>query len=303
MSAPTTTPVRPAVPETVTTMSVVITHYRTPEVLYRCLDRLMAVPSDRLADVVVVDGDPLDRLDEECTRRWPRVRYVAVPANVGFGGLVNIGVRSTRSSYVLVLNADVRIDAGCLEELCAHLDATPDCGLVAPQLRNDDGSLQDSTFAFHRPLTVLHRRTPLGQTRPGQNELERFLDRGRRDAAVAGGQPLDVDWVLGAAMGVRRSAIDEVGPMDSSYFLYFEDVDWCFRFWQAGWRVTYLPTARGDHSHGRASAQGGALAPLLNPLTRRHIRSAVRFFVKHGSHPIRVQHAGEHSAARQAVAS
>jgi len=268
-------------------MSVVITHYRTPDVLTRCLEALFATESTRLDDVVVVDGDADEELGPSLAARFPQVRYVPVPANVGFGALVNIGMQSTTSPYVLVLNADVRADADCLEALCAHLDATPDCAVAAPMLRNDDGSIQNSTFRFHRPLTVVHRRTPTGRTRAGRQEQERFLDSARRNAAIAAAEPMDVDWVLGAAMAVRRAAVDEVGLMDAAYFLYFEDVDWCLRFWQQGWRVQYLPTARAEHSHGRASAHGGVLGPLLNPLTRRHIRSAVRFFAKHGMHPNR----------------
>lgn len=285
-------------------ISVVITHYRSPDVLLRCLGSITGSPSDRLGSVVVVDGEAGDDLGPRLAALHPAVRYVPVPTNVGFSALVNIGMACTDSPYVLVLNADVCLGADSLDALAAHLDATPACGLVAPALRNEDGSLQHSTFRFYRPSTVAYRRTPLGRTAAGRAEQERFLDRARRDEAVATGRPLEVDWVLGAAMAVRRTAVAQVGPMDAGYFLYFEDVDWCLRFWSSGWQVHYLPTTAAVHAHGRASARGGVLAPLLNPLTRTHIRSAVRYFARHGrSADPRAQHlaASAPGAARAAV--
>jgi hypothetical protein len=79
----------------------------------------------------------------------------------------------------------------------------------------------------------------------------------------------------------------DVGLMDERYFLYFEDVDWCLRCWQAGWKVQYLPTATCRHAHGRASASGGLLGLVTNPLTRTHLTSAIRFFRKYGRRPTR----------------
>jgi hypothetical protein len=128
---------------------------------------------------------------------------------------------------------------------------------------------------------------PLARLPRGRKELARFLDRSTLDGAVAAGRPMDIDWGLGASILVRRTAWDQVGPMDVAYFLYFEDVDWCLRCWQAGWKVQYLPTATCRHAHGRASASGGLLGLVTNPLTRTHLTSAIRFFRKFGLRPTR----------------
>lgn len=263
-------------------VAVVITHYRSPQVLLRCLDALASVHDARVGQVIVVDSEAQPDLHPLVDGHRLDVTYVPVPRNVGFGALVNRGLLASTDEYAMVLNADVRVDDGCLDALAAHLDADPTCGMAAPQIRNDDGSLQHTTFRYYRPATVAYRRTPLGRTTAGHRELERFLDRERLERAVDLREPMTADWVLGAAMCVRRSALADVGEMDASYFLYFEDVDWCLRFWQGGWQVHYLPRAGCHHTHGRASAAGGVLAALTNPLTRRHIRSAARFFRKHG---------------------
>lgn len=271
-------------PTSDTRVSVVVTHYRSPEVLLRCLDALARQTSRRMGEVVVVDSDADPGLHQRVAEHRLDVRYVPVPTNVGFGALVNRGLLSSTGDYALVINADVQVEPDCIDTLAAHLDADTGCGMVAPLLRYDDGSLQHTAFRYHRPGTIAYRRTRLGRTAPGRAELERFLARDRLEQAVLDQAPMAADWVLGAAMCVRREALADVGEMDAAYFLYFEDVDWCLRFWKSGWAVQYLPTAAAHHSHERASASGGLLALLTNPLTRRHLLSAVRFFRKHGLH-------------------
>ncbi len=271
-------------------VSVVITHYRSPETLLRCLDALADARNERLGQVFVVDSEAQPDLRPRVDRHRLPVTYVPVPRNVGFGALVNRGLLASTDEYAMVLNADVRVDDGCLDTLAAHLDANGSCGMVAPQIRNDDGSLQHTAFRYYRPATVAYRRTVLGRTATGRAELERFLDRDRLERAVLDQEPMPADWVLGAAMCVRRSALADVGEMDASYFLYFEDVDWCLRFWQGGWAVHYLPSGVCHHTHGRGSAAGGRLAAFTNPLTRRHVRSALRFFRKHGLRAQRPDH-------------
>jgi hypothetical protein len=125
-------------------------------------------------------------------------------------------------------------------------------------------------------LTVIYRRTFLGKTGPGKKELARFSMKDRVGQGAGA-----VDWVLGAAMLVRRAAVKEVGLMDERFFMYFEDTDWCRRFWEKGWSVIYLPEATMHHYHGRLSRKTGGLADLFfNKYTWIHISSAVKYFWK-----------------------
>jgi GT2 family glycosyltransferase len=192
-----------------------------------------------------------------------------------------------------VINADVRISPGMVESLIGALQADDGLGLVAPVLRYDDGTLQDSAFRFYRPTWILHRRTPTGKTAWGRAALRRFSEFSRaveREIGRADSRPVRTDWVIGAALMIRRSALDDVGGADTRYWMYFEDVDWCLRMWHAGWEVAVVPSALAHHTYGRASRAKGPLALFKNELVRAHVRSAVKFFGAHGLRPSRHPH-------------
>lgn len=268
-------------------VAVVITHYRSVSDLNRCLRSIAEHGGDRVAEVVVCDSAALPRHSDAVHDALPRARYLGFQRNVGYAALVNAGVTLSHAEYVLVLNADVELGAGAVDQLAAHLDAHDRVAVAAPRLDGLDGELQHSTFRFYRPMTVLYRRTPLGRTGRGRRELSRFLADDELLGSLRSGAPIEVDWALGAALLLRRAAFDDVGPLDERYFLYFEDVDECLRCWRAGWSVHFLPTARVRHAHARASAGGGLLGVVTNPLLRTHITSAARFFRHNGLHPQR----------------
>jgi GT2 family glycosyltransferase len=263
-------------------VAVVVTHYRNPDDLRRNLLSIATHGGQRIREVWVVDSEAISGARNVVREIMPEAHYLPFRLNVGFAALVNMGVAASTAPYVLVLNADVELTHDCVDELANELDHEPDRGVVFPQLRYADNSLQHSTFAFYRPNTVLYRRTALGRSRRGRQDLDRFMADEPLAAALASGTPFDVDWALGAAMMIRRDAFEDVGPFDEKYFLYFEDVDWCLRAWSCGWRCSYVPSATSIHEYGRASATGGFLAMVTNRLTRRHIRSAVRFFRLYG---------------------
>ncbi len=99
-----------------------------------------------------------------------------------------------------------------------------------------------------------------------------------RDRAMD--EPTDVDWLLGACLLARSSCIRDVGLMDERFFLYFEDTDWCRRFWRAGYKVRYIPQSRMIHLHKRDSAQAGIFAALFHTATRAHIASWIKYILK-----------------------
>jgi GT2 family glycosyltransferase len=152
-----------------------------------------------------------------------------------------------------------------------------DIWMLGPQLLNFNGTIQESCFRFHKISTILLRRTFLGKTRWGQKELARFLmkDFDRQSAR-------EIDWILGAALMVKRQALERVGLMDEQFFLYFEDTDWCRRFWKKGLKVVYFPEARMHHYHGRFSKKTSGLMDLfVNKYTWIHIFSAIKYFWKY----------------------
>lgn len=263
-------------------IAVLITHYHSLRELADCLQSLKELPGSQELEVIVADSEAEPQADAMVQAAFPQAAYLSHRRNVGYARLVNGGLALSTAPYVLVLNADVRLKPGVLDAMAVHLDDNPDVGLVAPRLTGGDGEHQFSAFAYYRPWTIANRRTPLGRTRAGRWDLERFEMHREVDEAIQRGTPMEADWVMGACLLARRTAIGQVGALDEEYFMYFEDVDWCLRFWQSGWKVHYLPTVSCMHGWGRGSKKGGAAAVFTNPLTWHHITSAVKFFRKHG---------------------
>ncbi|MFI7587874.1 glycosyltransferase family 2 protein [Spongisporangium articulatum] len=259
-------------------ISVVVTHYKTPEQLATCLHSLKAIGG--VSEVIVCDSEAEEVANLAVQRSGMEVSYRPFSDNVGFARLVNAGIADSQSEYVLVINADVLVNRDGLEKLLETLSRSLDIGIAVPRLLYPNGDFQSSVFRFYRPMTLLYRRTILGLLPPGQRELSRFEEPSRRAATST--SEMDVDWALGAAMLVRRKAITEVGAMDARYFLYFEDVDWCLRMWKKEWRVVFSPAATFVHNHGRASRKHGVFGLVSNPLLRTHLRSAALFFRSHG---------------------
>jgi GT2 family glycosyltransferase/lipopolysaccharide/colanic/teichoic acid biosynthesis glycosyltransferase len=251
-------------------VAIVIVSYNTRKLIRRCLESLQARPSRTPLEVVVVDNASRDGSVEMLQAEFPHVRVVANRRNLGYSAAVNIGLESTASDYVLILNPDIVVAEGAVDRLVEFMDATPDAGIAAAKLLNTDGTLQYSCRGFYTPMTLLMRRTPLGKLRPNSRTIRRHLMLDYDHAT-----PRAVDWVIGACMMVRRAAADSVGGMDERFFLYFEDVDWCFRMSRQGWKVWYLPQAEMVHEHRRESAR-----PRLSRSFWAHLGSMLRFYEK-----------------------
>lgn len=253
-------------------LGVVIIHYNTSEDLERCLVSLRhAAPACEHA-VMVVDNASTDPGLAGVQARFPEVRWQLNTENAGYSRAVNQGLEALDADYTLVLNPDIVVQPGSLDALLAVADANPRAGIVAPQLLNEDGTIQDSCRRFYTLRTLLMRRTVLGRIFRNDRAVADHL---MRDFDHLSQRP--VDWVIGGAMLVRREAVVRVGPMDERFFLYFEDVDWCYRMNQSGWDVLYTPDARFVHRHRRDSARG---------VTHRsfwlHLGSLITFYEKWG---------------------
>ncbi len=252
------------------TLAVVIVAYETPELLATCLDSLTAAGVLGRAPVVVVDNSASDGCAAVAASR-AGVTLLRNEKNVGYARGVNQGLAATDTDYVLVINPDIVVEPGAVENLVAAMEAHPDAGLAGAKLLNPDRTLQHSCRRFYTPAAILLRRTFLGRIFPRHRALREHLMLDWDHATLR-----DVDWLLGACLLVRRRALADVGPMDERFFLYFEDVDWCARMHNRGWRVLYVPAAVMVHHHRRESARGG----FLSPSRRIHLASVFRFYEK-----------------------
>ena len=199
---------------------------------------------------VVVDNASTDGTAQMVRAEFPDVELVVEAANRGFAAGANRVLERTAGSDVLLLNADIVLREGAVDRLEGALAAHPRAAAVGPRLQRPDGSQEHSAYPF--PALGLAAVTNLGLFSLGPQ-------RWRATSLVPGTPPpraaVAVDWVIGAAMALRRAAVDEVGPFDESFFMYAEDVEWCWRAREAGWEVWFEPGATVIHLGNRSGAQ------------------------------------------------
>ncbi len=253
-------------------LAVVIVHYNSSADLNRCLESLVAYAPAAEHRIIIVDNASQDDGLAVVHQRYPNFQWIFSKENLGYSKGCNLGMAQVEAEYYLVLNPDIVIQPGALEHLLDFADQTPRAGMVGPQLLNEDLSVQDSCRRFYNLKTLLLRRTILGKIFPNSKTVHLHLMGDFDHRSVR-----PVDWVLGGCILVRRSAMLRTGPMDERFFLYFEDVDWCYRMWQAGYEVVYTPDARFIHRHRRDSAQG-----KLNRTFWLHLGSLISFYEKWG---------------------
>ena len=251
-------------------LSIVIVNWNVCDLLRRCLHSIFSnLQSPISSQVVVVDNGSSDGSVEMVRAEFPTVHVIANTENRGFPAANNQGLAVAQGRYILLLNPDTEIVGDGLATLLAFADAHPDVGMVGPQLLYPDGSIQSSRRRFPTLATAFFESTWLQPYAP-RRLLERYELLDQSDTVVQ-----DVDWLYGAALMARREAIEQVGPMDESFFMYSEELDWCRRFRETGWRVVYLPAAQIIHHEGKSSEQ---------VVAARHIHfqtSKVRYFRKY----------------------
>jgi GT2 family glycosyltransferase len=251
-------------------LSIVVVTFNAQSDALACLASVQAHPPARPWDLVVVDNRSSDGTADAIAHRWPEVRLIRLPENVGFAGANNIGIRATAGRLVLLLNSDTLVETGQLEALCAALDSTPDAGAAGPALSDGEGRQELSWGPMISPLGELRQKLRGRMLAGGPTLLRRRLLRQMRQRRF-------VDWVSGACLLVRREAAEQVGLLDERYFMYCEDVDFCAALRAAGYRILYVPQVGVTHLRGRSRAS----VPVA---TMTHYRdSQLAFYRKH--HP------------------
>ena len=239
--------------------AVVVTHDALPWI-ERCLASLTEVPT------VVVDNGSHDETVALVRERFPDVRVIE-SENRGLGAGWNVGIRETESRYVLLMNSDAWLVGDALSRLVTFADRRPEAAIVAPRLLNEDGSLQRSVRGFPTLWRLATEYFFLRKLAPRSAAFNSFYGGGFDHDEVR-----EAEFVMGACMLVRRTAIEQVGPLDEDYFLFSEETDWCFRFHRRGWQVLFFPGAECVHVGG--ASHGGRLY-------RENLRGHLRFFAKH----------------------
>lgn len=238
---------------------VVVTARGSHQHLLTCLRSLdRHPPSSGSVAVHVVDNASRDGTVEELRRSFPRVRLTELARNAGYAAANNVALRRGTAPFALLLNPDTEVGEGALERLIQVMHERPDVGLAGPRLVKPDGTLDHAAKWTFDPspgplaLGALAHFVRLGR----RDWLGGSLSRYRAPAVPEHGAG-HVDALSGACMLARRDAIAAVGLLDESYWLYIEDLDWCYRFRQHGYRVWYEGTVDVLHVKGTTAKGGG----------------------------------------------
>jgi GT2 family glycosyltransferase len=255
-------------------VSVLVVNWNTCDLLRDCLRSVYAQSGAGDCEVIVIDNGSTDGSPEMVRREFGEVRLLASPENLGFAAANNLGISIATGRYILLLNSDTIVLDDAIEKTVAYADRHPDAAVVGCRILNPDLSLQHSCFMFPSVLNLLLFSTYLYQLFPNS----RFFGREQmtwwqRD------DDREVEVVTGCYMLVRKQAIDDVGPMDDQFFMYYEETDWCFRFKSKGWSNRFTPVAKIIHIGGASAAKLGAQRAKIKN------RSFVRYLFKHWSKP------------------
>ena len=262
-------------------VSILIVHFNTPGLLKQTLKGIFNAHTRITFEVIVVDNNPTQRVSPWIKKEFPFVKIILTQENIGFGRGMNLAMEQANARYFFVFNPDIAVFDGTFDALTAYMDAHLDIGMLGPKLLNPDRSLQYSCYRFMTSAIIFYRRVPFLRSLPfakravAQYQMKEWNHEDIRD----------VDYLLGAAMLVRAEAVASVGGFDPAFFVYFEDQDWCRRFWLANWRVVYHADVRLVHYHRRETAEGSFFAQMKNPLTRIQLQSALYYYRKYKGHP------------------
>jgi GT2 family glycosyltransferase len=229
-------------------VDVVIVNYRSYDELGRCLASLEPNQT-HLGRVTVIDHESDLAEASRISGRFPWAKIVERSTNEGFATGVNLGARDTSAPFILLLNPDCVVDQHAIGRLVQYSRTRPDAGVVGPRILNTDGTVQGSARRFPGITTAVAGRSSWLTRRFPNNPLS------RRNLPSLDGRtaPLNVDWVSGACVLIRRTAFEQVDGMDERFFLYWEDADLCRRLAEKGWRTVYYPGATIVHAGGRSS--------------------------------------------------
>ncbi len=231
-------------------LSVIIVSWNVRDLLQRALASVYASWDGRPGlEVVVVDNASHDDSVAMLRENFPNAHIIANTENRGFTGGNNQGIAAATGDFLLLLNPDTEIIDNALPHMVAYLQSQFDVGMVGPQLLNPDGSVQSSRRRFPTLPVLFLESTWLEKLAP-RKLLRHYYAQEQPDDLVQ-----DVDWITGAAMLTRRETVTQVGGMDEGFFMYSEELDWCRRIREAGWRIVYFPEARIIHHEGKSSEQ------------------------------------------------
>ena len=260
-------------------LSVVLLSYNTRDLLEQALHTVVEAAAGLEVEIFVVDNASHDGSADMVAASFPQVKLIRNRENIGFSAGNNIAFEQVRGRHVLVLNSDTIVRRDTLRCLVQFLDEHPDVGAVGCKILNPDGTLQpDCMRGFPTPMAAFCKVSGLSRLFPQSPRFARYnmtyLDPEKKH---------EVEVLSGSCMMVRKQTMDQVGMLDEDYFMYGEDIDWCFRMHSAGWKICYLPDTEIIHFRG----ESGRAVPMrvlyrkteaMSIFVGKHMQRRYRFF-------------------------
>jgi N-acetylglucosaminyl-diphospho-decaprenol L-rhamnosyltransferase len=260
-------------------LEIVIVSFRCEALLRDCLASLRANPPSVGHRTTVVDNASGDGTAEMVRTEFPEVRLIELDANRGFSHSNNLALRETEATHSLLLNPDTIVRPGAIDACLERIEADPAIGMVGCKLVQPSGELDHACKrSFPTPLSALAHFSGIGKRQDASGSLSQY-----RATHLGDDEPGEVDAVNGAFMLVRMEAVGQVGLLDEGYWLYMEDLDWCARFWRAGWKVFYEPA--GTVVHVKGGSSGARRAVRQEVAFHRGMGRFYRRFDAPGSNP------------------
>jgi N-acetylglucosaminyl-diphospho-decaprenol L-rhamnosyltransferase len=253
-------------------LSVIIVSWNTCDLLGCCLqsiyDSLVSLTPAGI-EIFVVDNASHDGSASMVQERFPQVHLIQNSTNTGFAHANNQALHLCAGEYILLLNPDTRLHSGALEALVEFMDSNPSVGATGSRLLNADGGLQISCHPAPTLTRELWRLLHLDRLYPhAQYRMHQWVCTA----------PREVEVVQGASMLVRGRTFEQTGPLDEDYFIYTEEVDWCYRMRKAGWRIFWVPTSVVTHYGGQSTSQ------VAEPMFLLLYQTKLLYFRKHHGH-------------------
>ncbi len=255
-------------------ISVIIVSWNARELLKGCLDSIRISGGSLVQEVIVVDNASTDGSPDMVAEQFSEVTLIRSKENLGFARANNLGLQPASGSWLALVNSDVVVHPGCFEQLINYLEAHDDVGLVGPMITGGDGQLQPSCRRLPTIWSTACRSLALDKVLSRWPFLSSQELRCRSHV-----QPVEVEVLSGCFWVARREAVAQVGGLDERFFFYAEDIDWCKRFGDAGWKVVFVPKAAATHFGGGSSAK----APLRYSIEL--LRANLAYWRKHRGVP------------------
>jgi len=231
-------------------IAIIIVTWNSDKWIKRCLDSILATSGDLKIEIIVVDNFSKDKTLEILKVYGSQVKLIQNSSNLGYAKGCNQGLKIARGNYVLLLNPDTEIKENSLQKMLDFMENTPESGALGPQLVDFEGQIQPSCRRFPNYKLLLWELSGLSRLCPkskifGAWKMGDFDFKNTRK----------VEQPMGSALFLRKKVIDQIGLMDERFFLFYNDVDFCYRIKNVGWKIYFYPEAKISHSKGASTGQ------------------------------------------------